>query len=148
MSKVATLEPAPETSTPRGCVNESGGTADYCVEQGPEWLAGLLVDPPLITYVVAALLVVGVAALVVVAHRREPLDRADAREMLASVAIVGACGLGAWVFKELAIAGYLVDVLGGWAIGGGVGVVVARRIRGTDAADDANSASPDELTSS
>lgn len=132
MSGVPTLDPAPETSTPRGCINESASTAAYCVKQGPEWLAGFLVDPPMITYVVAAVLVVGVLGLAVLAHRRDPLDREDAREMLASIAIVGGCGLGAWVFKELAIAGYLIDVLGGWAIGGGAGLLVARQIRDTD----------------
>jgi hypothetical protein len=121
-----------ERRTPRGCVNETASAQDYCVEQGPDWLAALLVDPPMITYVVAGVLVLGVIGLVVAAHRRDPLDRHDAREMLASIAIVGGCGLGAWVFKELAIAGYLVDVLGGWAVGGGVGMLAARQIREAD----------------
>lgn len=126
------VKPTNRTQTARGCVNESGAAADYCVKQGPEWLAGLLVDPPMITYVVAGVVVLGVIGLTVLAHRRDPLDRDDAREMLASIVIVGGCGLGAWTFKELAIAGYIVDVLGGWAVGGGVGMLAARQIREAD----------------
>lgn len=120
-----------ETHTP-GCTDVDQG---YCVEQGPEWLAGLLVAPPGWVYALAALLVVGAIGFAAAAHRREPITQADVRDALGSIAIVGGCGLGAFVFRELAWFPYVVDLALGWGVGAGVGLVVASAVRADEPGD-------------
>jgi len=107
----------------RGC------DAEYCVEQGPEWLGGLLYNPPGWVYAAIAVVVVGALGAVVLAHRKEPLSQRDLRDALGSIAIVGGCGAGALLMQEWTVGGYLVDLVVGWGVGGGVGVVLARQIR-------------------
>lgn len=125
------LERLTSTQTP-GC---SGLERGYCVEQGPDWLAGLIVHPPGWFYAVVAGVLIAVALFAAAAWRREPFDHRDGREALASIAIVGCCGLGALAARQLLTLPYLVDLLGGWAVGGYVGVELASWIRATDDPD-------------
>ena len=130
------------TRTPGCDAADAGSNKTVCVEQGPDWLAALLYGPPWWVYVALALVGVGALALAVYAHRVEPLGRQDLRDALGSVAIVAGCGLGAWAMQEIASTGYLTDLAVGWAVGGAVGIVVARHVRtddpsGEDAGGDA-----------
>lgn len=117
------------TPTPGECGDESAALADYCVRQGPEWLAGLLVDPP--GWLLGAVGVVAVGAIGLVAYTDAQLGltQADYRQMLASAVLVGSCGAGALLFKQLGWFPYLVDVFGGWGLGAVVGLALAKRIR-------------------
>lgn len=126
------LNPLRSTPTPGGCGGETAVVKQVCVKQGPEWVAGLLVNPPGWVQAVLIGIAFGAVAVGLYVHLEMGMDKQDARQMLASVVLVGSCGAGALLFRELGWFPYVVDVFGGWLVGAAVGVALARRIRTDD----------------
>lgn len=87
------------------------------IERGPAWLADLLIGPPTwvqVTLAAIAVVTIGLAAL---GYRRHGLDREVLEEMAQIGTIVFCITVSTIMLRELAITGYLVNVLAGTAGG-------------------------------
>jgi len=136
------LNPLISTPTPGGCGDESAFGKGYCVEQGPEWLAKVVVNPPGWVYAVLAALLGALLGFIVLAHRREAIGAHDVRDVLGSLSIVGAIGLSTLAVRELGWFGYLGDLAVGWAVGAVLGLWVARQVRADEPRGEAPDADP------
>jgi hypothetical protein len=98
------------------------------VEQGPEWFAQLLYDPPLWAQQVVPLLIGLVGATTLYALWKVGLPDEALAEITQNIGIIAGVGVATMVLVETGSFGYHVDVLVGWLGGSLVGREVARRV--------------------
>lgn len=106
-----------------GTAPASGGGQEPVVEQGPEWLAELFVNPPgwLSAAVIGGILLVLLVIAFALASIADDLDAAEKRalglEMAQVLLIVGLMGGATKLLVEGADLPYWIDVLGGSTLG-------------------------------
>lgn len=102
----------------------TGRSVGVYVEQGPEWLAALLVDPPmwLVFFVAGVCCLLAAGALW--SYQRHGIDRAVVEGIARNLVVVGCVGTSVYALRSWTSLSYLEDVVFGLAIGLAAAVVL------------------------